>query len=271
VAPTTHHPIEDESDMTDQKTEQKPADHKAIRGALEAGPTEGPFITFNDQVYRATDPDLTTPVASWNTCGFTMEGVSIDALYYAACNPSAIRALLADLDEARSALAALQSAQPAAAVSDAAIYAVWAQHCQTPGTTTRQLVCAFARAILTQRPAALTEREAFEAEMRCEETWGHRSLKKRPDGGYQNWQVNVMWGVWQARASLPAPQQATPESVGWTDADADAARLAMELECLLLGTKDTAAVSRWWKSANEALDLHRARLAAAQAKGAGHE
>lgn len=65
-----------------------------------------------------------------------------------------------------------------------------------------------------------------------------------------------------------APQQATPEPVGWTDADADAARLAMELECLLLDTKDTAAVSRWWKSANEALDLHRARLAAAQAKGA---
>ena len=60
---------------------------------------------------------------------------------------------------------------------------------------------------------------------------------------------------------------ATPEPVGWTDADADAARLAMELECLLLDTKDTAAVSRWWKSANEALDLHRARLAAAQAKG----
>lgn len=54
---------------------------------------------------------------------------------------------------------------------------------------------------------------------------------------------------------------------GWTEADADAARLAMELECLLLDTKDTAAVSRWWKSANEALDLHRARLAAAQAKG----
>lgn len=62
-------------------------------------------------------------------------------------------------------------------------------------------------------------------------------------------------------------QQATPEPVGWTDADVDAARLAMELECLLLDTKDTAAVSRWWKSANEALDLHRARLAAAQAKG----
>lgn len=58
-----------------------------------------------------------------------------------------------------------------------------------------------------------------------------------------------------------------PAPDGWTEADADAARLAMELECLLLDTKDPAAVSRWWKSANEALDLHRARLAAAQAKG----
>lgn len=67
---------------------------------------------------------------------------------------------------------------------------------------------------LTQRPAAQTEREAFEAEMRCEETWGHRSLKKRPDGRYQNWQVDVMWDVWQARASLPASQQATPEPLG---------------------------------------------------------
>ena len=63
------------------------------------------------------------------------------------------------------------------------------------------------------------------------------------------------------------PLYTRPAPDGWTEADADAARLAMELECLLLDTKDTAAVSRWWKSANEAIDLHRARLAAAQAKG----
>ena len=50
--------------------------------------------------------------------------------------------------------------------------------------------------------AELNEREAFEAEMRCEEVWGHRSLEKRPDGRYQNWQVNAMWDVWQARAAL---------------------------------------------------------------------
>ena len=67
---------------------------------------------------------------------------------------------------------------------------------------------------LTQRPAAQTEREAFEAEMRCEETWGHRSLRKHVDGRYQNWVVDALWTAWQARASLPAPQQATPEPVG---------------------------------------------------------
>ncbi len=48
------------------------------------------------------------------------------------------------------------------------------------------------------------EREAFEAEMRCEETWGHRSLKRRPDGRYQNWLVVLMWEAWKARASLTA-------------------------------------------------------------------
>ena len=68
-------------------------------------------------------------------------------------------------------------------------------------------------------------------------------------------------------AMLTAAQaQEADERDWWTDADADAARLALELECLLLDTKDTAAVSRWWASANEALDLHRARLAASQAK-----
>ena len=76
----------------------------------------------------------------------------------------------------------------------------------------RELISREVNAALTQRPAAQTEREAFEAEMRCEETWGHRSLMKRPDGRYQNWQVDVMWDVWQARASLPAPQQPTKES-----------------------------------------------------------
>lgn len=53
---------------------------------------------------------------------------------------------------------------------------------------------------LTTEP--IDEREAFEREMRCEEEWGHRSLKKRKNGKYENWQVDLMWDVWQARAAI---------------------------------------------------------------------
>lgn len=38
---------------------------------------------------------------------------------------------------------------------------------------------------------------------------------------------------------------------------AQAHRLALELECLLMDTKDNAVVSKWWDSANEALDQWR--------------
>lgn len=38
---------------------------------------------------------------------------------------------------------------------------------------------------------------------------------------------------------------------------AQAKRLAMELECLMLSCKDNAAVSTWWDSANEALEAFR--------------
>ena len=41
---------------------------------------------------------------------------------------------------------------------------------------------------------------------------------------------------------------------------AHAKRLALELECLLLDTKDTAAVSKWWDSANEALAQYQADI-----------
>ncbi|MBI5270646.1 MAG: hypothetical protein HY856_13325 [Burkholderiales bacterium] len=68
------------------------------------------------------------------------------------------------------------------------------------------------------------------------------------------------------RAELAEQAAEQAEPVGWTDADADAARLALELECLLTD-KDipTPAVSRWWDSATEALDLHRKRMAANRA------
>ncbi|MEL7087637.1 MAG: hypothetical protein AAGL98_04225, partial [Planctomycetota bacterium] len=47
-----------------------------------------------------------------------------------------------------------------------------------------------------------------------------------------------------------------------------AARLALELECLLLSCKDTAAVSKWWDSAHEALQQFRD---ASQAEPVGDE
>jgi hypothetical protein len=49
------------------------------------------------------------------------------------------------------------------------------------------------------------------------------------------------------------------------EANSDALRLALELECLL-NDKDVPmpAVSRWWNSAHDALELHRQRIDAAR-------
>lgn len=69
-----------------------------------------------------------------------------------------------------------------------------------------------------------------------------------------------------ARATLAARPAVPAVHGGWTDADADAARLALELECLLTDPHTpTPVASRWWDSAHEALSLHRQRLAAAPA------
>lgn len=76
---------------------------------------------------------------------------------------------------------------------------------------------------------------------------------------------------------VPSGTCVTAEDVGYTpnwtdyytiplytepqeDYFADACRLAMELECLLLDCKDTAVTAKWWDSANEALDQHRERI-----------
>lgn len=63
---------------------------------------------------------------------------------------------------------------------------------------------------LTQRPAAQTEREAFEHTMSERYGWVPKDFK-RDDFGYFDGHANTAWAAWQARASLPAPQQATPE------------------------------------------------------------
>lgn len=46
------------------------------------------------------------------------------------------------------------------------------------------------------------------------------------------------------------------------------ARLALELECLLLDTRNDAAKSRWWDSAHEALDQWRQAVRAMEAADA---
>ena len=230
------------------------------------------------------------------------------------------------------ALAALQSAQPAAAVSDDDILTAghrtaWRyKHSSDPAhSSTYTFNCAcllqFARAILTLRPQAtpnlfarngavkaladlavqfksgICMEESLESQIRgiletsdaMIEVSAPQQATPEPVGEaiIGRWLYEKWWAEYGKLADvdkpyytfdeLPEKQRAAYESLalmltrpapdGWTEADADAARLAMELECLLLDTKDTVAVSRWWKSANEALDLHRARLAAAQAKG----
>ena len=74
----------------------------------------------------------------------------------------------------------------------------------------------------------------------------------------------LVWLEGQVRAVARRAQAATGPQ-GWTDADSDAARLALELECLLMDTKNLSVVSKWWDSANDALELHRQRLAATTA------
>lgn len=85
-------------------------DHeKRIREALEAGPTEGPWV--------ADDNEGFSPWSIWSRMSPTGHGEAgpkiaqiqcnndeADAAFIAACNPAAIRALLADLDAARAAL-----------------------------------------------------------------------------------------------------------------------------------------------------------------------
>lgn len=182
-------------------------DHeKRIREALEVGPTEGPFrvIQAESAAYSydvMTEDGYYVATAHGLVRGEDKTG-EVTAAFFAACNPAAIRALLADLDAAR---AALQS-QPAAEVSsDDDIYALWAKHCQTPGTTTRQLVCAFARALRPQaesdaRRAAqeqlYTERERHTAEVKRLQAEIGRLQSLRP-------QAVPMTEGWQEVAACP--------------------------------------------------------------------
>lgn len=82
--------------MTEQKTEQKPDHEKRIREALALNITGDKWESDGAGVYSICDSDLEVAVC------FTQD--SEDAAFIAACNPAAIRALLADLDAMRGAL-----------------------------------------------------------------------------------------------------------------------------------------------------------------------
>lgn len=91
--------------MTEQKTEQKPDHEKRIREALEAGPTEGPFrvIQAESAAYSydvMTEDGYYVATAHGLVRGEDNTG-EVTAAFFAACNPAAIRALLADLDAVR--------------------------------------------------------------------------------------------------------------------------------------------------------------------------
>lgn len=101
------------------------------------------------------------------------------------------------------------------------------------------------------------------------------AVRWAPSSAYWSEKLKEFFGP-DARTGIDALEKQLREAqkmaVGWTDADSDAARLALELECLLLD-KDIPlpATSRWWASANDALDLHRKRLAASPAPAEAKE
>lgn len=91
-------------------------------------------------------------------------------------------------------------------------------------------------------------------------TTPHEALKKAREALADP--LNVSIDRREAIAAIDAAMLERQARPTWTDADADAARLALELECLLTD-KDVPmpALSRWWDSAHEALELHRKRMA----------
>ena len=90
-------------------------DHeKRIREALEAGPTEGPFrvIQAESAAYSydvMTEDGYYVATAHGLVRGEDNTG-EVTAAFFAACNPAAIRALLADLDRLRDNLDAMRGA-----------------------------------------------------------------------------------------------------------------------------------------------------------------
>ena len=117
------------------------------------------------------------------------------------------------------------------------------------------------RRALTQRPAAQTEREAFEAWARPN---GYDLRTNAILGHYSSIDTLRAWNGWQARASLPAPQQATPAPVGEPFGYFRALPFGWE-QC---GEHDDGAVALYDHPAPGVPEDVQRETAAAQAKGA---
>lgn len=84
--------------------------HKAIREALEAGPTEGPWFEHHDKGHLYIENQRDDVV-----CDMGLRAKSSPtSQFIAACNPAAIRALLADLDAKTAEVERLRALRPVA-------------------------------------------------------------------------------------------------------------------------------------------------------------
>lgn len=70
----------------------------------------------------------------------------------------------------------------------------------------------------------------------------------------EDWYSRIGYNAQVALLSKAADALENGEPQRLLDVEAAGHRLALELECLLLDTKDLPTVSRWWSSGMEALD-----------------
>lgn len=104
--------------------------------------------------------------------------------------------------------------------------------------------------VLRDRVNALrTENETLREQVRYTEAKLATQIE-RADYAWRN--TNV---IEKARQEEMAKRDALAAAI--RDVFPAAHRLALELECLLLDTKDTAVMSKWWDSAHEALEQWR--------------
>jgi hypothetical protein len=66
-----------------------------IKAALDAGPTEGPWLVYPDRLMRVVDA-LDNTITSTGCTDSIRDQWEVNAAYIAACNPANIRALLVE-------------------------------------------------------------------------------------------------------------------------------------------------------------------------------